>query len=67
MAAREFPLARGHGKADYALYIDGELAGVIEANDEAHLPDAYLLDGGVGRARGLRGCARATPAVQRSP
>jgi len=31
VAIREFPLKRGHGFADYLLYIDGRAAGVIEA------------------------------------
>ena len=30
VAIREFPLAPGHGFADYLLYIDGYAAGVIE-------------------------------------
>jgi type I restriction enzyme R subunit len=31
VAIREFPLASGHGFADYLLYVDGKAAGVIEA------------------------------------
>lgn len=31
VAIREFPLASGHGFADYLLYVDGQAAGVIEA------------------------------------
>jgi type I restriction enzyme, R subunit len=31
VAVREFPLERGHGYADYILYVDGKAAGVIEA------------------------------------
>jgi type I restriction enzyme R subunit len=31
VAIREFPLKRGHGFADYMLYVDGNAAGVIEA------------------------------------
>jgi len=31
VAIREFQLARGHGFADYLLYIDGYAAGVVEA------------------------------------
>src|SRR5271157_1607495 len=34
VAIREFPLAPGHGFADYLLYIDGYAAGVIEAKKE---------------------------------
>ena len=31
VAIREFPLKKGHGFADYLLYIDGKASGVIEA------------------------------------
>jgi type I restriction enzyme R subunit len=31
VAVREFPLAGGHGRADYLLFIDGEAVGVLEA------------------------------------
>jgi type I restriction enzyme R subunit len=31
---RNFPLASGHGFADYVLYVDGKAAGVIEAKRE---------------------------------
>ncbi len=31
IAIREFPLKKGHGSADYLLYIDGKAAGVVEA------------------------------------
>ena len=31
VAIREFPLASGHGFADYLLYVDGSAVGVIEA------------------------------------
>jgi len=34
VAIREFPLAKGHGFADYLLYVDGKAAGVIEAKKE---------------------------------
>ncbi|MHB8858644.1 MAG: type I restriction endonuclease subunit R [Thermoleophilia bacterium] len=34
VAICEFPLKRGHGHADYLLYIDGKAAGVIEAKKE---------------------------------
>jgi type I restriction enzyme R subunit len=34
VVVRNFPLARGHGFADYLLYIDGKAAGVIEAKKE---------------------------------
>ena len=31
VAVREFPLKKGHGEADYLLYVDGKAAGAIEA------------------------------------
>jgi len=34
VAVREFPLKRGHGYADYLLYVDGRAAGVVEAKKE---------------------------------
>ncbi len=34
VAIREFPLAAGHGFADYLLYVGGRAAGVIEAKPE---------------------------------
>ncbi len=34
VAIREFPLKRGHGYADYLLYVDGKAAGVVEAKAE---------------------------------
>lgn len=34
VAIREFPLKRGHGFADYLLYVDGKAAGVVEAKRE---------------------------------
>jgi type I restriction enzyme R subunit len=34
VAIREFPLKRGHGFADYLLYVDGRAAGVVEAKKE---------------------------------
>jgi type I restriction enzyme R subunit len=37
IAVREFPLERGHGKADYALYVAGKLAGIVEAKKEGTL------------------------------
>ena len=34
VAIREFPLEKGHGYADYLLYVDGQAAGVIEGKIE---------------------------------
>src|SRR5947208_7643722 len=34
VAIREFTLDRGHGHADYLLYIDGQAAGAVEAKPE---------------------------------
>jgi len=34
VAVREFPMKPGHGKADYLLYINGKVYGVVEAKPE---------------------------------
>jgi type I restriction enzyme R subunit len=34
VAVREFPMAKGHGFADYLLFIDRKAAGAIEAKPE---------------------------------
>ena len=34
VALRNFPLASGHGFADYLLYVDGRAAGIVEAKKE---------------------------------
>ncbi|MBX7132744.1 MAG: DEAD/DEAH box helicase family protein [Fimbriimonadaceae bacterium] len=34
VAVREFKMERGHGKADYLLYVDGRVVGVVEAKPE---------------------------------
>ena len=34
VAVREFPLARGHGFADYLLYADRKALGAVEAKKE---------------------------------
>lgn len=31
MAVREFPMATGHGKVDYLLYVNGRAVGAVEA------------------------------------
>ena len=36
VAVREFPLARGHGFADYLLFVDGKAVGVLEAKPAGH-------------------------------
>jgi type I restriction enzyme R subunit len=36
VAIREFPLAPGHGYADYLLFVDGKAVGVLEAKPEGH-------------------------------
>ena len=40
VAVREFILKKGHGRADYLLYVDGKVLGVIEAK-----PEGYALTG----------------------
>ena len=34
IAVREFPLKKGHGSADYLLYVNKKVVGVIEAKKE---------------------------------
>jgi hypothetical protein len=34
VAVREFPMKKGHGEADYPLFVDGAAAGAIEAKKE---------------------------------
>jgi len=36
VAVREFPLASGHGFADYLLFVDGQACGVVEAKPQGH-------------------------------
>jgi type I restriction enzyme R subunit len=36
VAVREFKLVRGHGYADYLLFVDGKAAGVLEAKAKGH-------------------------------
>ncbi|MDB4306151.1 DEAD/DEAH box helicase family protein [bacterium] len=36
VAIREFPLKKGHGTADYLLFIDGQAVGVLEAKKVGH-------------------------------
>jgi type I restriction enzyme R subunit len=36
VAVREFPLAAGHGFADYLLFVDGRAVGVLEAKPAGH-------------------------------
>ena len=34
VAVREFPMKKGHGEADYLLFVDGAAVGVVEAKKE---------------------------------
>jgi type I restriction enzyme R subunit len=36
VAVREFRLAKGHGYADYLLFVDGKPVGVLEAKPAGH-------------------------------
>jgi type I restriction enzyme R subunit len=40
LAIRNFPLKTGHGFADYLLYVNGNAAGVIQANNRTDHFDA---------------------------
>lgn len=54
VAIREFPLAEGHGEADYLLHIDEKAVGVIEAKKRGTTPRASSGSPRVCR----RGCGR---------
>ncbi len=41
IAVREFPLAPGHGRADYILYVDEQVVGAIEAKKEGISPASF--------------------------
>ncbi len=43
VAIREFPLKSGYGFADYLLYVDGALAGVVEAKKEGETLTGYEI------------------------
>ena len=58
VAIREFPLNSGYGFADYLLYIDGKVAGVIEAKKEG----ATLRGVEVQSARYAQGLPSSLPA-----
>jgi type I restriction enzyme R subunit len=36
VAVREFSVARGHGQADYLLFVDGQAVGALEAKKVGH-------------------------------
>jgi type I restriction enzyme R subunit len=40
---RAFPLKKGHGFADYLLYVDGQAAGVVEAKKEGETLTTYEI------------------------
>jgi len=61
VAIREFPLERGHGFADYLLYIDGRAAGVIEAKKQG----ATLTGVEIQSARYAQGLPATLPAWRR--
>ncbi len=46
LAVREFPMAPGHGRADYLLFVDGRPVGAIEAK-----PEGFTLTGVEGQSR----------------
>ena len=61
MALREFPLAEGHGTADYLLCVDGKAAGIIEAKRQG----ATLTGVEVQSARYAQGLPQSLPAWRR--
>jgi len=61
VAIREFPLAPGHGFADYLLYVDGKACGVVEAKKQG----ATLTGVEVQSGRYAQGLPANLPAWQR--
>ena len=61
VALREFPLATGHGFADYLLYVNGKACGVIEAKKQG----TTLSGVGVQSARYAQGLPSGLPAWRR--
>ena len=61
VAVREFPLAAGHGFADYLLYLDGKAAGIIEAKKAG----ATLIGVELQSARYAQGLPASLPAWRR--
>lgn len=61
VAIREFPLAAGHGFADYLLYVDGRACGLIEAKKQG----ATLTGVEAQSARYSQGLPAALPAWRR--
>jgi type I restriction enzyme R subunit len=61
VAIREFPLKRGHGYADYLLYVDGKATGVVEAKKQG----ATLGGVGVQSAKYTEGLPDALPPWRR--
>ncbi len=61
VAIREFPLESGHGHADYALFVDGKAAGIVEAK-KVGVP---LTGVEVQAEKYARGLTRALPAYHR--
>ncbi len=61
VAIREFPLARGHGKADYLLYVDRKAVGAVEAKK----PGTTLTAVEVQAAKYSEGLPAALPAALR--
>ena len=47
---RNFPLASGHGFADYLLYVDGKATGIIEAKKRREKGTGYFVAGLTGPA-----------------
>ncbi len=58
---RNFPLASGHGFADYLLYIDGKAAGVVEAKKEG----VTLTGVEIQSAKYSKGLPQELPAIMR--
>ena len=66
VAMREFPLKKGHGFADYLLYVDRQAAGVVEAKKEGDDPHRGRGAGRRSTATASRTSSRPTCALCRS-
>ncbi len=69
IAVREFPLATGHGFADYLLYADGQAVGVIEAKKQGSTLTSVELQSekyGAGLPSGVPAPIRPLPLLYQS-
>jgi type I restriction enzyme R subunit len=69
IAVREVPLAKGHGEADYLLYVEGQAVGVVEAKKVGTTltgVEAQSEKYGVGLPKGIPAPVRPLPFLYQS-